>query len=250
MNKGDTMDVYKRLADMIVSANGVYVLTGAGMSTDSGIPDFRSEGTGLWEKVDPIEALSTTVLYDNPEKFYSLGFKMLLEMRDKEPNQGHKILAEMEEKKYIRGIITQNIDNLHSAAGSKNVLEVHGNTRDFYCDSCGLKYDYDYVIERVNKGEVPPLCQSCGGIVRPDVVMFGDAMPEEFQMAYEEIESSELLIVIGSSLTVSPVNYLPTTAKRLVIINLTETPLDSRAELVINENSTEVLRTVWEYING
>lgn len=149
------------------------VLTGAGISTESGIPDFRSPGTGLWENIDPMEALSTSVLYNNTEKFYKEGFNMLLNMTDAEPNRAHYALAEMERLGYIKGVITQNIDNLHYKAGSKYILEVHGNTREGSCIKCGTIVDLNILINKVNNKEIPPKCDKCGGILRPDVVFLG-----------------------------------------------------------------------------
>jgi NAD-dependent deacetylase len=226
---------------LIKESRKTFVLTGAGVSTESGIPDFRSPQTGLWEKVDPMEALSTTVLYNNPRKFYKEGFKMLLGMTGAEPNKAHLALAEMERKGYIKGIITQNIDNLHQKAGSKYVLEVHGNTREGSCLNCKNKVKLDVINNKVNKGEIPPRCDACGGILRPDVVFFGDMLPEDFSIAQEEVGTSDLLIVVGSSLVVSPVNYLPQLVKKLIIINIGSTPFDRRADLCIQGKAGEVL---------
>ena len=198
----------KTISELIKSSNKTMVLTGAGISTESGIPDFRSPGTGLWENIDPMEVLSTTVLYNNPERFYKEGFNILLDMMDAKPNKAHNILAEMESLNLIHGIITQNIDNLHQKAGSKYVLEVHGNTREGSCMDCGNTVSINELSHKVNSGEIPPKCNICGGILRPDVILFGDMLPEAFNIAYKEVETSDLLIVIGSSLMVAPVNYL------------------------------------------
>ena len=166
-------DQIKKACEMIRNSSKTMVLTGAGVSTESGIPDFRSPNTGLWENMDPMEALSTTVLYNNPKKFYSEGFKMILGMTNAKPNKAHIALAEMERLGYIKGVITQNIDNLHHNAGSKYVLEVHGNTREGSCLNCGTKVGIGEIEEKVLKGEIPPKCDSCGGTLRPDVVFFG-----------------------------------------------------------------------------
>lgn len=223
-----------KLYKMIKTSKSTMVLTGAGMSTESGIPDFRSPKTGLWEKMDPMEALSTEVLYNNPKKFYKVGYKILLSMKDAQPNKGHYALAEMEKMGYIDGIITQNIDNLHHKAGSKYILEVHGQTRTGSCINCGQKVELDVITEKVDKGQIPPLCDLCGGILRPDVVFFGDQLPEDFNIAWEKVKKSDLLIVIGSSLTVVPVNYLPQIAKKVAIINVGKTAYDRYADVVIN----------------
>ncbi len=240
MNKDDI----KRVAKLIKNSSKTMVLTGAGISTESGIPDFRTPNTGLWEKVDPMEALSTSVLYNNPKKFYNEGFKMLLGMTEAEPNRAHFALAEMERLGYIKGVITQNIDNLHYRAGSKYILEVHGNTREGSCMECGNKVELEVLTDKVNNGEIPPKCDNCGGILRPDVVFFGDMLPEDFEISLHEVETSDLLIVIGSSLTVSPVNYLPQVAKEFVIINVGPTAMDSFAEVKIEESAGKTLEAI------
>jgi NAD-dependent deacetylase len=234
----------KKVAKLIKDSSKTMVLTGAGISTESGIPDFRSPNTGLWEHIDPMEALSTSVLYNNPKKFYKEGFNMLLSMTDAEPNRAHFALAEMERLGYIKGVITQNIDNLHYKAGSKYILEVHGNTREGSCMKCANTVDLNVLINKVNNGEIPPKCDNCGGTLRPDVVFFGDMLPEDFNTSVREVETSDLLIVIGSSLTVSPVNYLPQMAKKLVIINMGPTAMDSFAEVKIEDKAGKTLEAI------
>lgn len=241
-------DVFDKAAKLMELSKKTMVLTGAGISTESGIPDFRSPGTGLWEKMDPMEALSTRVLYNEPEKFYRIGFKILMSMQDANPNEAHYILSEMEEKGIISGIITQNIDNLHHKAGSKIVYEVHGQIRSGSCINCGKKVDMRILAEKVNQKQIPPRCDTCNGILRPDVVMFGDPMPHDFEIAWREAESCDLLLVIGSSLTVSPVNYLPGLTKHLIIINKSETPYDVKADVVIRERAGLALRNIWDII--
>ena len=229
---------------LIKSSSKTMVLTGAGISTESGIPDFRSPSTGLWENIDPMEALSTSVLYNNPEKFYKEGFNILLGMTDAEPNRAHFALAEMERLGYIKGVITQNIDNLHYKAGSNYILEVHGNTRKGYCLNCGNTVDLGALTNKVNDGEIPPKCNACGGMLRPDVVFFGDRLPEDFNIALREVETSDLMIVIGSSLMVAPVNYLPQMAKKLIIINMGPTAMDGIAEVKIEDQAGKVLESI------
>lgn len=230
------MDIEKldRLYKMMKNSKSTMVLTGAGMSTESGIPDFRSPKTGLWENMDPMEALSTEVLYNNPRKFYKEGYSILLSMKNAQPNKGHYALMQMEEMGYIDGVITQNIDNLHHKAGSKYILEVHGQTRTGSCMNCGEKVELDVITDKVNKGQIPPLCDLCGGELRPDVVFFGDQLPEDFTTAWEKVKKCDLLIVIGSSLTVAPVNYLLQIAEKVAIINVGQTTFDRYADVVIN----------------
>ncbi|WP_202711345.1 SIR2 family NAD-dependent protein deacylase [Sporosalibacterium faouarense] len=231
----------KAACKMINTSKDTLILTGAGISTESGIPDFRSPNTGLWEKIDPMEALSTSVLLNNPRKFYEEGFKLLTDMKDVKPNKGHIALAEMEEMGFIKGIITQNIDNLHQKAGSKIIYEVHGDTRSGRCTSCNNQVELNNLVEQVKREVIPPKCNRCGGILRPNVVMFGDQLPKDFNIAWDLVQNCELLIVVGSSLSVAPVSYLPQMASRLIIINLGSTPFDRQADIVIKERAGDAL---------
>ncbi len=240
----------RKASELIRNSNKTMVLTGAGISTESGIPDFRSPDTGLWENTDPMEVLSTTVLYNEPERFYKEGFNILLGMMDANPNKGHNILAEMESLGFIDGIITQNIDNLHHKAGSNYILEVHGNTREAFCMNCGHTVDINILTGKVNNNEIPPKCNICGGILRPDVILFGDMLPDAFNIAFREVENSNLLIVIGSSLMVAPVNYLPQIANKLIIINKGYTVMDDFAEVKIEGSAGDVLEAILDELEG
>lgn len=237
------MDKIKKAAELILNSKKTFALTGAGISTDSGIPDFRSS-TGYYSKMDPMLALSKDRLLYEPEIFYKEGYKILLDLNEKEPNKGHIALAKLEEDGFLSGIITQNIDNLHKKAGSKNIYEVHGETRGVHCMKCHNEYPFKVMKEKVDRGEIPPKCDNCGGTLRPNVVMFGDMMPDDYMRGVMELENTELLIVVGSSLTVSPVNFLPRYAEKLIIINNDKTPEDYRADVVINENSSKVLDAI------
>ncbi len=240
------MDKYQEVAKLLKDSRKSMVLTGAGISTESGIPDFRSKGTGLWTKMDPMEALSADVLFSNPKKFYNEGFKILTDMDDIEPNVGHKVLAEMEQEGIIDGVITQNIDNLHHKAGSRNIYEVHGQIRTVHCMSCQKTYPFQVMKDKVDAGEVPPKCDDCGGMMRTDVVLFGDQMPSVFNEAMQELEDTDLLIVIGSSLMVSPVNFMPRLVKDLVIINRDPTGGDSQAKVIIRESIGKTMEAIYD----
>lgn len=237
------MDDIKKAVDMILSSKKTFILTGAGISTESGIHDFRSN-TGYYSKMDPALALSKDVLINNPERFYKEGYVILEDIFDKEPNVGHKIIKKLEDLGLVQGIITQNIDNLHTKAGSTNVYEVHGQTRTVHCMKCHKEYSFSLMKELVNNNEIPPKCPECNGVLRPDVVMFGDMMPIDFLKAENELKNTELLLVIGSSLTVSPVNYLPDMVSKLIIINNTPTPVDRRAQVVFHQSSGKVLKEI------
>ncbi len=243
------MDEIKSAVALIKSSRKTIVLTGAGISTESGIPDFRSPGTGLWEKIDPMEALSTKALYQYPKYFYEVGFPLLTSMADAEPNKAHKILAKLEDEGYIQLLVTQNIDNLHQKAGSKDVLEVHGHTRSGYCLSCYGEVSMRDMNHIIQTGEIPPRCPNCGGTLRPHVVLFGDSLPPCFDRAWGEVETGDLLIVIGSSLEVGPVNHLANLCKNLMIINLGKTAYDRRADLIIQGTASSILEQIYEKLH-
>lgn len=243
------MENIKKACDLIMNSRKTFVLTGAGISTESGIPDFRSSD-GYYSKMDPAMALSKNVLLKNPERFYKEGYVILTDLNKKEPNKGHFALRELEELGKIQGIITQNIDNLHTKAGSKVVYEVHGETRGVHCVYCYEEYPFTKMKEKVDSGEIPPRCDKCNGVLRPNVVMFGDMMPDDFSEALNELRDTDLLIVIGSSLTVSPVNSLPDYVDKLIIINKDKTPLDNRADVVFNESSGKVLNEILKEVKN
>lgn len=241
------MNDIKKAAEIILNSKKTMALTGAGISTESGIPDFRSS-SGYYSKMDPVKSLSKDVLLNDPKRFYSEGFLILNDLYNKEPNKGHFALAKLEELGKLSGIITQNIDNLHIKAGNKKVYEVHGESRDVHCMSCNRVYPFSVMKEKVDKKEIPPLCDACGGILRPNVVMFGDMMPNDFLKAQQQIANTELLIVVGSSLQVSPVNYLPSYVDKLIIINNDKTTFDRDAELVFHESAGEILTEIVEEV--
>lgn len=233
----------EKLAELIIENKRFYALTGAGISTDSGIPDFRSPGTGLWEKVDPIAVSSVEVLQNNPRLFYEAGFSRFSSISLAEPNEGHYSLARLEEKGYLKGLVTQNIDGLHVKAGSKNVWEVHGHLRTGYCMGCKKKYPFEELVQQVELKRIPPLCHNCFSMLRPEVVLFGDPMPNFFFELQQKMQHEcDFMLVVGSSLVVYPVADLPRMAKKMAIINQQPTDYDHKAEVVIKENSSKALK--------
>ena len=234
------MDDIKKLARMLVESRDTVVLTGAGVSTESGIPDFRTPGSGLWTKIKPMELFAQQVLHHNPAKFWKRAEPVFREMAWAKPNPSHYSLARLEDMGLIQGVITQNIDSLHQQAGGNVVLEVHGHLRTARCPGCGTHHDLISVLDRVAAGDNPPLC-NCGDILRPDVVLFGDPLPEAFQVAWEWAGECDLMIVVGSSLEVAPVCWLVPEAPRLAIINVGETQCDDLAEITIREKAGKVL---------
>ncbi|HHW07261.1 MAG TPA: NAD-dependent deacylase [Clostridia bacterium] len=205
------------LARLLTNALHVVVLTGAGMDTESNIPDFRSQ-TGWWSKVDPKKVASVDTLEENYELFYEFN-RINLELLEKcKPHQGHYVLAKLEEQGLIDAIATQNITGFHRLAGSKTVYELHGNIRTFYCHRCGTPATREEFLQKQS-------CRRCGRqLLRPDVVLFGESLPQEaWTNTVTEIQQSDLLLVIGTSLEVYPVNQLPRLARgKTVYINLEE----------------------------
>jgi len=229
------------LAGLLRESKRCYVLTGAGISTDSGIPDFRSPGTGLWEKVDPIAVSSVDVLQSNPRLFYEAGFSRFTRITLAEPNPGHYALAELERLGYVKGLVTQNIDGLHVKAGSRKVWEVHGHLRTGYCMGCGKKYPFEELVNQVELKRIPPVCSNCHSVLRPEVVLFGDPMPSFFFEIQQRIhEECDFMLVVGSSLVVYPVADLPRLAGKMAIINRQPTDYDQQAEVVIQDDISRV----------
>ncbi|MBS4179446.1 NAD-dependent protein deacylase [Lederbergia citrea] len=229
------------LSNWLKESRYTVVLTGAGMSTESGLPDFRSAGKGMWTKEDPSKIASTEALNRNVERFFEFYRHRVLGLKDCRPHKGHELLAKWEKKGVIKSIITQNVDGFHGKAGSENVLELHGTLQRVHCQTCGKEYGNEtYAEERFH-------CD-CGGKLRPSVVLFGEMLPEDALMrAAEESEKADLFIVLGSSLTVTPANQFPLIAKqngaKLVIVNMEPTEFDIYADLVINNRKIgEVLQ--------
>ena len=238
----------KVLQTMIKEAKRIVFFGGAGVSTGSGIPDFRGSG-GLYTEPSeteesPEEMLSADYLRKYPEKFYRYYKKNMLYPNAK-PNGAHKALAKLEQMGKLTSVITQNIDGLHQAAGSRNVIELHGSVLRNYCISCYEEYPLSYIMQ----ANGVPVCERCGKPVRPDVVLYGEGLDGfAFARAQREIERADLLIVGGTSLTVYPAAGLihHFTGKNFVIINQTPTPYDPYAALIIREPIEDVLAHVTE----
>ncbi len=234
-----------QLARLIVENQPCAALTGAGVSTESGIPDFRSP-TGIWAEFDPLEYATLGAFRRDPEKvwrFYAPRFAMLTEA---EPNRVHLALAELESLGLLRAVITQNIDLLHERAGSREVVEVHGSIRTSSCLACGARYSLDEVVPLIAEGEGAPRCAHCSAVVKPDVVFFDELLPEAAMgRATELAERARLLLVVGSSLEVYPVADLPSATLaaggKVTVVNRGPTWVDSRAALKIDASAGEVL---------
>jgi NAD-dependent deacetylase len=225
----------ERLAGLVESASSAVVLTGAGVSVPSGIPDFRTPGTGLWANVDPMEVAHIDVFERDPARFWSYYRPRLQTLGNTQPNAAHEALAELERRGLIAGVITQNIDRLHRAAGSRNVVEVHGSIETSSCTTCARVFDIDEVEDLFDERGVA-ICSICGAGVKPDVVLFGELLSEgAMARAGDLAERADLMLCVGSSLTVYPVAGLPQLTLerggRLAIVTKGETPYDGDAEL-------------------
>jgi NAD-dependent deacetylase len=223
----------ERLAELIRESRSTVALTGAGISVPSGIPDFRTPETGLWAKVDPMEVAHISVFERDPERFWSYYGPRFDSLGDKRPNRAHEALAELERRGLLAGVITQNIDRLHRAGGSQNVVEVHGSIATSSCMGCGESFALEAVDGLFDERGVA-ICASCGGAVKPDVVLFGELLPEvAVARATALAEGAELMLCVGSSLVVHPVAGLPQlTLERgggLAIVTKGETPFDGAA---------------------
>lgn len=231
------------LKKIIEDSNNIVLFTGAGISCASGIPDFRS-ANGLYNEKTAIEfpperIISDWCLKEHPETFFEF-YKSKMIYKNALPNVAHKFFAKLEKQGKLKAVITQNIDNLHQKAGSKNVQELHGSVERNYCVDCGKKYDLDYILSQ----DGVPKCKKCGGMVRPDVVLYGEMLDMTvIEKAINYIAQADCLIIVGTSLTVQPaasmVKYFK--GRKLVLINKESTPYDRYANLVINDSIENVI---------
>lgn len=232
-------------AKLLKTARHAVALTGAGISTPSGIPDFRSPGTGLWERDDPMEVASIYALRQDPARFYRWVRPLVSLLRQAQPNPAHFALAQLEAAGLLRAVITQNIDSLHQRAGSRVVLELHGHLRTATCLNCYRRTSTDGLEEIVERGEVPR-CSYCGGVLKPDAILFGEQLPEEvFIAAMDHARRADLMLVVGSSLMVMPAAKLPaithSSGGKLLIFNLQPTYADAFAAAVFRADVVETL---------
>lgn len=240
-------------AELFRKAERAVVLSGAGISTPSGIPDFRSEGTGLWSRDEPMEVASLTTFRTNPEKFYAWFRPLAAQIFDAQPNQAHFALATLEQAGHIRAIATQNIDTLHQKAGSKKVIELHGTLATLSCTQCFQQVEsFLYLKPFVEKGELPH-CPACGAALKPDVILFGEQLPQKAWFeAQRDSRACDLMVVAGSSLEVMPAAGLPMQAldrgAHLIIINNTPTYLDVRADAVLRGDVAEIIPAIAEQV--
>ena len=245
-----------RVATLILEASGVVVFTGAGISTESGIPDFRGPD-GIWTKFDP-DDFTIQKFMRSPEA-RKMQWQMLREgglLKGAEPNQAHYAVAELEKLGKLACVITQNVDNLHQRAGNspEKVFELHGNMQWVRCMGCDNRLPMEDVLQMIREEEVPD-CHLCHGILKPDAVFFGESLPQKaLNDATRHSRHCDLFIVIGSTLVVYPAAYMPMYAvesgAKLVIINLTPTPMDDRAAVLLNTKAGEVMAKIVDRVRG
>ena len=246
----------QKAGKLLRSANFVVALTGAGSSTPSGIPDFRTKGSGLWTRYSPEKVATLTAFRQNPERFYKWFRPLANQLLTAKPNPAHFALAELENNNRLSTIITQNIDGLHQQAGSINVLQVHGTLDTLSCISCFKQVNAkDHNLTYIENGNIP-YCETCGNVLKPDIVLFGEQLPARVWVrAQSAVLACDLLLVAGTSLVVSPVAHLPEQAlkngARIIIVNKSSTYLDEFADVVIHEDIADILpKITMNTING
>jgi NAD-dependent deacetylase len=232
--------------ELLARSKRMVALTGAGISTPSGIPDFRSPSSGIWNNVDPMAVASAHAFRHRPQDFYDWIRPIARQTLEAQPNAAHLALAQLEEYGSLQAVITQNVDMLHGKAGSRNVYEVHGHLRELTCLRCHTVYPSDTFLQTFMQfGEIP-CCDDCGGILKPNVILFGEQLPfHVFNEARKQAVATDLLLVVGSSLEMAPVADLPMLAyengARLVVVNNESTYIDHLADVVINADVVDVL---------
>jgi len=236
-------------AELLKQATYTVAFTGAGISTPSGIPDFRSQNSGLWETVDPMVVASMYGFRQNPQAFYDWIYPLARLTMNAQPNPAHLALAELEAHGLLGAIITQNIDMLHTRAGNRTVYELHGHLREATCVHCFSVYPAEPIIHQFLEDRQVPHCPTCGGVIKPNVILFGEQLPvQELQAAKEAARKADLMVIVGSSLEVAPASDLPLLAARngtkLIIINIDPTPVDSKAQVVIHADAAEILPAI------
>ena len=239
----------RALAELLRSSRHTVVLTGAGISVPSGIPDFRSPGTGLWENVDPMEVAHIDAWRRDPDRFWAFYGQRFASLIDKRPNRAHAVVAELERRGMVRAVVTQNIDRLHRLAGSEHVVEVHGSIEFSSCVECGRRVPLARVVELLEERPGAPGCEPCGRPLKPDVVLFGELLPEQAIAEAQLLAlEADLMICVGSSLTVYPVAGLPDLMSRaggrLALVTAGETPYDSQADVKLEGDVVAELEAV------
>jgi NAD-dependent deacetylase len=241
------------LSSLIVKAEKIVALSGAGMSTESGIPDFRSPGTGLWEKVDPSEFASINSYVSTPGKNVKFMLDLGMKIFKAKPHKGHKALTKLQKMGKLEGILTQNIDGLHQRAGCRNVIELHGTASESICLKCDSVFPITKMINQVIKGDYNPSCPKCNGLLKPNAIFFGEPLKSKVLIEADKlIADCDLLLVLGSSLLVYPVAFYPqkvlAMGSKVAIINIQPTNVDNSSEVVIHQKIGNILPRVVEKV--
>jgi len=253
MTNSAVPDSVRRTSDLIVSSTYCVAFTGAGISTPSGIPDFRSAGSGLWTQSDPMQVASLTAFRYHPEKFFEWLRPLASQIWAAQPNPAHLALARLEQAGYLRAVITQNIDGLHQRSGSTEVVEVHGSVSTLICPHCHSVFPAeDYANPFVTAG-ILPRCTNCLALLKPAITLFEEMLPmDAWGQAVDHSQQADCYLVIGSSLEVSPANDLPRLAldsgAKLIIITLSPTALDRRADVIIRADAAVVLPDIVDLV--
>lgn len=239
-------DAIRRAAQLLSASTHAVALTGAGISTPSGVPDFRSPESGLWEKYDPMAVASIDAFRRNPAAFYEWIRPLARKAAAAKPNPAHTALARLEQRGILKAVITQNIDDLHVRAGSRRVLELHGHMRTATCIQCRRRANTEPLLKEFLQRGTLPTCGTCGGALKPDIILFGELLPTAVLVeAQFETSACDVMLVAGSSLEVTPAAYLPFDAHRsgakLILVNLQRTSADHYAEVVIHDDVADVL---------
>ena len=256
------MEKIERVGDLLRAAHSVVAFTGAGISTESGIPDFRSPG-GVWSRYKPVYYDEFVASREARARYWKMRMEAYREFASAQPNAGHVALAAMEVAGILAGIITQNIDGLHQLAGSKKVIELHGTARVVACIACGKESVPEVVHARIDAGDEAPDCEDCGAPLKSRTISFGQQMPAEPMARAHELtlstaatagQSPGVFLAIGSSLVVEPAASFPRMAKengaKLIIMNATETPLDPLADLIVRNSIGQSLAALHEHVTG
>ena len=238
-----------RLAELLRRCERAVVLTGAGVSVPSGIPDFRSPGTGLWENVDPMEVATIDVFRRDPDRFWRFYGHRFAALHDREPNPAHEAIAQLERRGLVHGVITQNIDRLHRRAGSQRLVEIHGSIEWSVCISCRGRVGLERMLELLREADGPPRCETCLEPLKPDVVLFGELLPGPvMEEAYALASQADLMLCVGSSLEVFPVASLPAVTRdaggHLAIVTQSSTPYDRDAAVRLSGDVVSELEAV------
>jgi NAD-dependent deacetylase len=238
-----------RLAALLSGSRRAVVLTGAGVSVPSGIPDFRSPGTGLWRKVDPMKVATIDAFRRDPDRFWRFYGDRFASLHDRRPNPAHAAIAELERRGLVRGVITQNVDRLHRAAGTRRLVEVHGSIEWSVCLRCGGRVGLERVLELLARGDGAPECEACLEPLKPDVVLFGELLPQRaMEEAFSLASEADLMLCVGSSLEVFPVASLPAATLeaggRLALVTQGPTPYDGDAQVKLSGDVVGELEAV------